>query len=321
MRRHTTPVVVVVLLALAVLVPMRACLAQPAAAAPEVKPAPAPAAAVAVEVKPAEGDDLAALVQQYEAMGMDEKTATMMAMMNSDDGDMSSLLPLLMMGQGGGGGGDAMGMLFFSQMMKGSQQSAQPFVTFTGNLADGLMVIIDRGVIYKVDLASMKVIGQLAYRKKPGLKLSPMAMAPMMAKARDQAMQTACLSNVKQICLGFLMYAQDYDEVLPPATWAADLQPYLKNTQIMICPARPEAKVGYAFNKALLKAHLADIKAPSETILVFEAKTKAADFVATADDVPPEGVHDGGICVGYADGHAKWLSVNDAREALKRPIK
>ena len=37
----------------------------------------------------------------------------------------------------------------------------------------------------------------------------------MFARAREKARQTSCLNNVKQISLGILMYAQDYDEKLP----------------------------------------------------------------------------------------------------------
>jgi prepilin-type N-terminal cleavage/methylation domain-containing protein/prepilin-type processing-associated H-X9-DG protein len=37
---------------------------------------------------------------------------------------------------------------------------------------------------------------------------------PVFAQARAKARQTACLSNLKQIGLGLMMYAQDYDEVL-----------------------------------------------------------------------------------------------------------
>jgi prepilin-type N-terminal cleavage/methylation domain-containing protein/prepilin-type processing-associated H-X9-DG protein len=40
---------------------------------------------------------------------------------------------------------------------------------------------------------------------------------PVFAQAREKARQTACLSNMKQIGLGMMMYAQDYDEVLPMA--------------------------------------------------------------------------------------------------------
>jgi prepilin-type N-terminal cleavage/methylation domain-containing protein len=38
---------------------------------------------------------------------------------------------------------------------------------------------------------------------------------PVFAKAREQARKTACISNVKQLGLASLMYAQDYDEMWP----------------------------------------------------------------------------------------------------------
>jgi len=63
---------------------------------------------------------------------------------------------------------------------------------------------------------------------------------PVFAQAREKARQTSCLSNEKQIGLGLLMYAQDYDETwVPGANWApggavnADwtglIIPYIKN--------------------------------------------------------------------------------------------
>ena len=41
---------------------------------------------------------------------------------------------------------------------------------------------------------------------------------PVFAQARSKARQAACLSNMKQIGLGSMMYAQDYDEVMPGNT-------------------------------------------------------------------------------------------------------
>ncbi len=38
---------------------------------------------------------------------------------------------------------------------------------------------------------------------------------PVFAQARSKARQTSCLSNIKQIGTGLMMYTQDYDEVLP----------------------------------------------------------------------------------------------------------
>jgi len=47
---------------------------------------------------------------------------------------------------------------------------------------------------------------------------------PVFAQAREKARATACLSNNKQIGLGFMQYAQDYDE-MPPLARYVGLQP------------------------------------------------------------------------------------------------
>jgi prepilin-type N-terminal cleavage/methylation domain-containing protein len=41
---------------------------------------------------------------------------------------------------------------------------------------------------------------------------------PVFARAREKARATACLSNVKQIATGIMIYIQDYDETYPAAT-------------------------------------------------------------------------------------------------------
>lgn len=73
---------------------------------------------------------------------------------------------------------------------------------------------------------------------------------PVFARAREKARQTSCLSNMKQIGLGIMMYANDYDETLPPflmpygGNWAARglgyfdlIQPYVQNVQVYQCPS------------------------------------------------------------------------------------
>ncbi len=40
---------------------------------------------------------------------------------------------------------------------------------------------------------------------------------PVFARARENARRSSCESNVKQIMLGVLQYAQDYDEKYPTA--------------------------------------------------------------------------------------------------------
>jgi len=70
---------------------------------------------------------------------------------------------------------------------------------------------------------------------------------PVFAKAREKARQSSCLSNVKQIMLAILGYAQDFDEILPVnarpggaygwVPWNAAIAPYIKNAQIFVCPS------------------------------------------------------------------------------------
>src|SRR5882672_9450293 len=70
---------------------------------------------------------------------------------------------------------------------------------------------------------------------------------PVFAQARESARKISCLSNMKQLTLGWLMYVQDYDEANPmtaqldgdPATstwwgasqryWLEFIDPYVKN--------------------------------------------------------------------------------------------
>ena len=93
---------------------------------------------------------------------------------------------------------------------------------------------------------------------------------PVFARAREKARQTACLSNIKQLSLGVLMYVQDYDETWPGGggimveddeeAWAAEagtgvgckipwsgwrtmVAPYVKNWQIGYCPSRAALKM------------------------------------------------------------------------------
>jgi prepilin-type N-terminal cleavage/methylation domain-containing protein/prepilin-type processing-associated H-X9-DG protein len=68
---------------------------------------------------------------------------------------------------------------------------------------------------------------------------------PVFSQAREKARATTCLSNMKQIMLGELMYTQDYDEVhswtwgwAPTwVPWHQQIHPYVKNQQVWKCPS------------------------------------------------------------------------------------
>jgi prepilin-type N-terminal cleavage/methylation domain-containing protein/prepilin-type processing-associated H-X9-DG protein len=92
---------------------------------------------------------------------------------------------------------------------------------------------------------------------------------PVFSRARENARRSACQSNLKQIGLGILQYAQDYDEIMVPAwlegacdpgegwqptnstgfncntgveknlKWMDLIYPYVKSEQIFNCPSAP----------------------------------------------------------------------------------
>jgi prepilin-type N-terminal cleavage/methylation domain-containing protein/prepilin-type processing-associated H-X9-DG protein len=126
---------------------------------------------------------------------------------------------------------------------------------------------------------------------------------PVFAKAREKARQTSCLSNLKQLGLAIMQYAQDYDEGLPMAAYyAADFSveyawdvsytyatgasvpgaivAYVKNMQINRCPSFKLTDVardytGYAYNATYLgcvpPASLGDVQDPSGTVMLSDA--------------------------------------------------
>ncbi len=131
---------------------------------------------------------------------------------------------------------------------------------------------------------------------------------PVFSRAREKARQAACQSNLRQLTLAFLMYAQDYDETFPPAYYFYDgwshevawdfhmdwtsgtahgglIWPYTKNKQINACPSfhgeawgRPYT--GYAYNTSYIgavpaegkrPASMAEISHPAETVLLADS--------------------------------------------------
>jgi prepilin-type N-terminal cleavage/methylation domain-containing protein/prepilin-type processing-associated H-X9-DG protein len=120
---------------------------------------------------------------------------------------------------------------------------------------------------------------------------------PVFARARENARRTSCLSNMKQIGLGMLQYAQDYDERYYGATrasdalaafpqgsgtvgsgigWAGSIYSYVKNAQVYKCPddtnlsSGANVPVSYAFNHYAAATTLAAHQYPALGILFTE---------------------------------------------------
>lgn len=134
-------------------------------------------------------------------------------------------------------------------------------------------------------------------------------MLDEMIPDEDEARQQQCLSSLKQLMLGMLMYAQDHDNVLPDAaTWMDELMPYLKNDQLFYCPSAPHLKYGYAMNAALSKRNTAEIAEPWQVAVIFDSDLGTRNACGGPDAVANPPRHNGGNNYAYADGHVKWCT-------------
>ena len=90
-------------------------------------------------------------------------------------------------------------------------------------------------------------------------------LMPVFAQAREKARQTSCLSNLRQLSTGMLMYAQDSDGLYPPdvvhpsrdvrnyylMSWMHVMEPYTKSLGIYICPSSGHLSQDYLNNQDL----------------------------------------------------------------------
>ncbi|NUP99604.1 MAG: DUF1559 domain-containing protein [Armatimonadetes bacterium] len=162
---------------------------------------------------------------------------------------------------------------------------------------------------------------------------------PVFAKAREKARQSSCSSNLKQLGLAMLQYAQDYDETFAmyaPSTytynWDNAIAPYLKNIQILHCPSTSGTNVRYGVSYSHIcgvgtAAALAKITRTAEIGMLYETEydnggtLKLAYCTDAAHWPVPPGVatdrtkngfpliprHNEGTNVTFVDGHVKWV--------------
>ena len=184
---------------------------------------------------------------------------------------------------------------------------------------------------------------------------------PVFNRAREDGRRASCISNLKQLGLGMAQYTQDYDERLPSvqdgpndavafpyASWnyfiaaggdprtfdmtRGSLHPYIKNTQIFLCPSDSDgqkAGLSYAANSCVfhdasvvnstggllrLGRSLAEFEETSRWMMFNEEITRGA---STDDgyfnrELPNtfSDRHSGGSNIAYLDGHVKWRNLN-----------
>ncbi|NLO05276.1 MAG: hypothetical protein GX131_05545 [candidate division WS1 bacterium] len=254
-----------------------------------------------------------ARVDRLVEMGIDHEGALFLTLLSESGMDPSQIVLMMMMAEHGGNE-----MLPLMMMRQPQGQSAPPAVIDRGEE----LLIVEDGTLYVIDMTTMEIKSRLKYARPQRIGDSPIfsLLAPMIAGAREDAQQSACMSNLKQLGLAFMMYLQDREGLLPEENWVAEVMPYINNAKVFVCPSREHLPVGYALNEKIVGMDINALEASPQTVLAFESNVGGEAPVGGADDVPPEGVHNGGINVLYADGHVKWSPAEEAMDLLAMAV-
>ena len=159
---------------------------------------------------------------------------------------------------------------------------------------------------------------------------------PVFARARENARRSSCQSNLKQLGLGMIQYAQDYDETYPigeefssPGSgiylgygWGGRIYSYVKNSQVYVCPSDTSKnvnRISYGYNMAVGRAgqggifgiagKLATFNQTTKTILLLETTGNIADVagndtIVTAMSVAADGT---AANITGSQGSTPWL--------------
>ncbi|MBV9468622.1 MAG: DUF1559 domain-containing protein [Abitibacteriaceae bacterium] len=113
---------------------------------------------------------------------------------------------------------------------------------------------------------------------------------PVFAKARENARRASCSSNLRQLGLALVQYAQDNDETYVlngggKPTWQDLLQPYMKSDEILICPSASKATLSKTGEGRLYSYCLNQVYYNNSTLgRMFEAGAPGPDNMSSVED-------------------------------------
>ena len=143
-------------------------------------------------------------------------------------------------------------------------------------------------------------------------------LLPALNRAKAAARRVACASNLRQMSMAAIMYANDNNGQFPQDF--AQMLPYVKEPRVFLCPATgrtvpaevaagaPEQKAKWVNENADYvylgaKQRLEGPGQPATTILIYEKLEN----------------HRGeGINIAFADGHVEWLMMPQAKEMIEK---
>ena len=138
---------------------------------------------------------------------------------------------------------------------------------------------------------------------------------PVFAQARMGGKQP-CLSNLKQMFVGTMLYAEDNNDCMPLANWMDGLRPTVNEQQFHDRTAFKKPDYGYAFRDRVLGEPFCSIATPSKFILIFDSSLQGRNQHSELWSLAHGGTHgrfqgdpSSRDFVVNADGHVKTLSI------------
>jgi prepilin-type N-terminal cleavage/methylation domain-containing protein/prepilin-type processing-associated H-X9-DG protein len=172
---------------------------------------------------------------------------------------------------------------------------------------------------------------------------------PVFLRVRAKTRQSGCASNMRQVAMAVMMYADDCDETLPYSRhsthwlqepwgqWHTAIEPYVRNRDVYRCPSVPQRELGFGPCCNVLPmggawpVGLAVFDDPSAAMLFIDLselvsasipydryythRPRRLCDVATCEtpaEVCIEARHNGGLNVAFLDGHVRWMRPEQA---------
>jgi prepilin-type processing-associated H-X9-DG protein len=114
-------------------------------------------------------------------------------------------------------------------------------------------------------------------------------------------------TRLKQVDLGMLMYANDYDEALPlKGQWADEMLPYTKSDLVFHSPLvelQNPSNYGYALNSVVAGQLLPSFSIPSSTISFFDSTVLTKNATTPTSTMPSPPRYGAANTIAYLDGH------------------